>query len=113
MNWFKKVLSCMLLATMVTVGTVNKAETQEVWAGCTRPGRTVSCVGPMSTAGVTSPHLIYNSESGTVYCGVVTEQGRHDLYCDFCYEYVESVDMIHSRYHSICADELYICQSMY
>ncbi|MBQ8800075.1 MAG: hypothetical protein IJZ55_10970 [Lachnospiraceae bacterium] len=117
MKCMKKVLACTLLvATTFMTSGVSKVEAfEDPYAEfyCHETQRELRCVGPMSSTGITIPHLVINSSNVSVYCGVVEIYGRHDLHCVKCHEYVDSLELPHVRYHDICDTENGLCQEYY
>lgn len=105
----------MVATTFMTSG-VSKVEAfEDPYAEfyCHETQRELRCVGPMSSRGITIPHIFFDSPNGTIYCGVVEVYGKHDLHCIKCHEYVDSLELPHAKYHDICNSEEGLCLEYY
>ncbi len=113
MRYVKKMLAGMLL-----VGMMVTANGVEVYAashipGCSSQGTNVVCTGPMKDVSMTTPHLLYQSVNGPVYCGVVAISGNHSIYCSNtkdCGVFLYTSYRTHLIDHDICPDETGVCQ---
>lgn len=113
MKYAKKMLAGMLLVGMMV--TANGAE---VYAashvpGCKTDKTNVVCVGPMKDVSMTTPHILYQTINGPVYCGVVSISGKHSIYCsneENCGVHLYDSNRIHVNDHDFCPDETGVCQ---